>query len=73
MFLLVQNPSTGLYLKERGEWVPDESEAKTFSNALTLYNFCEENGLQDVHIIIKDGLKPRKPALGTLPFQNISW
>lgn len=70
MQLLIQNPQNGKFLKDLREWVSKEDEARFFSNAISLLNFCHTHGLKDVDIVIQDPQKPR-PVKGKVPFQTI--
>jgi hypothetical protein len=53
MKVLLQHINTGLFFKQIGDWTDDCNVAREFPNSLNAINFCNANGLRDVHVLLK--------------------
>ena len=55
MKVFIQHAVTGLYFKSRTVWVTDENEARSFTGSLSAIDFCLENKLNKVLILLRFG------------------
>jgi len=53
MKVLLQNKSTGSFLKDLNSWTNDPNEALQFKNSSSALNFSLRHCLSDIHIILK--------------------
>ena len=53
MRILLQQISTGLYLKEIGDWTPEHGEAMDFLSSTKAIDFCASNRIGDVQLVLK--------------------
>ena len=53
MRILLQQKSTGLYLKEIGEWTPNAAEATDFLSSTRAIDYCLAHRISDVHLVLK--------------------
>jgi hypothetical protein len=52
MKVLIQNVLTDRYLGEKGRWVRSDSEARNFGTSLQAIDFCFNNQLFEVEILL---------------------
>jgi len=52
MKVVIQNVLTDRYLGEKGRWVRPESEARNFCTSLQAMDFCFQNQLFEVEIVL---------------------
>jgi len=71
MKVFIQHAVTGLYFKSRKAWVKDEADARCFDGSLTAIDFCLENKIKEVLILLRFGdpqydiqLRPFNKQLG---------
>lgn len=53
MRILLQHTGSRLYYKSTGVWIPDEAEARAFKTALEAIEFCEQQGLTGIEIVLR--------------------
>jgi hypothetical protein len=53
MKILLQHTGSGLFYKSLGIWVRDEDEARVFVSALDAIEFCQQQGLTSVEIVLR--------------------
>src|SRR5205085_10556910 len=53
MKILLQHTGSGLFYKGLGIWVPDEIDARVFVSALDAIEFCQQQGLSSVEIVLR--------------------
>jgi len=53
---------TGRFVNRNGGWTTDEEAATSFPNFLTLVEFCLQNDVADVEIVVREQLNP-EPAI----------
>ena len=50
---LLRHVKTGRFFSRDGRWTTEEAEAVSFPNFISLVEFCLENDLPDVEIIVR--------------------
>ena len=55
MKVFIQHAVTGLYFKSRKAWVKNEEEARCFNGSLPAIDFCLENKIDEVFILLRFG------------------
>ena len=55
MKVFIQHEETGLYFKDSEHWVKDEKNARTFEGSLQAIDYCFENKIDVVIIVLKFG------------------
>ena len=53
MKILLQHTGSRLYYKSTGVWVQEENEARPFKSALEAIEFCEQQRLSGVEIVLR--------------------
>ena len=53
MRIVLQQKQTGLYFKDVGAWVPSSTEAMDFVSSTAAIDFCTNNRLTDVQLVLK--------------------
>jgi len=53
MKILLQHTGSGLFYKSLGIWVRDEDEGRVFVSALDAIEFCQQQGLTSVEIVLR--------------------
>jgi len=53
MRILLQQKETGCYFKDIGSWVRDTAEAMDFVSSTAAIEFCVNNKLPDVQMVLK--------------------
>jgi hypothetical protein len=53
MRILLQHTGSRLYYKTTGVWVQEEGEARPFKSALEAIEFCEQQRLSGVEIVLR--------------------
>lgn len=53
MKILLQHTGSRLYYKSTGVWVQEEGEARPFKSALEAIEFCEQQALSGVEIVLR--------------------
>ena len=53
MKILLQHTGSRLYYKTTGVWVQEENEARPFKSALEAIEFCEQQGIAGVEIVLR--------------------
>jgi len=55
MKVFIQHEETGHYFKDSGHWVKDEKNAQSFEGSLQAIDYCFENKIENVIIVLKFG------------------
>ena len=55
MKVFVQHAESGLYLKDLKRWVKDEEKGRCFNGSLEAIDFCIEQKLGEVIVVLKFG------------------
>lgn len=53
MKILLQHTGSGLFYKSLGIWVDDENDARIFVSALDAIEFCTQQALTSVEIVLR--------------------
>ena len=53
MKVLLQNVTTGLFLKGLEDWTEDSTKARQFPNSLSALSFCNLNDIKDVQVLLR--------------------
>ena len=53
MKILLQHTGSGLFYKSLGIWVADENDARVFVSALDAIEFCQQQALSSVEIVLR--------------------
>jgi len=53
MKILLQHTGSGLFYKSLGIWVTDENDARVFISALDAIEFCQQQALTSVEIVLR--------------------
>lgn len=53
MRILLQHKQTGLYFKDIDSWVRSGSDGMDFISSTAAIDFCVNNKLDDVHLVLK--------------------
>jgi hypothetical protein len=53
MKILLQHTGSRLYYKSTGDWVQEENEARPFKTALEAIEFCEQQQITGVEIVLR--------------------
>jgi hypothetical protein len=65
MKILLQHTGSRLYYKSTGVWSQDEAEARPFKTALEAIEFCEQQRLTGIEIVLRPS--PTIPELRVSP------
>lgn len=65
MKILLQHTGSRMYYKSTGVWTQEEGEARPFKTALEAIEFCEQQGLTAVEIVLRPS--PTIPELRVGP------
>ena len=64
MKILLQHTGSRLFYKSLGIWVDDELEARIFVTALDAIEFCQQQGLTSVEIVLRSDQPQNDIRLG---------
>jgi len=64
MKILLQHTGSRLFYKSLGIWVADELEARLFVTALDAIEFCQQQGLTSVEIVLRSDQPQNDIRLG---------
>jgi hypothetical protein len=67
MRILLQHTGSRLYYKSTGAWVQEESEARPFKTALDAIEFCEQQALTGVEIVLRPSASTPELRVGPVP------
>jgi hypothetical protein len=67
MRILVQQKASGLYFKDIEAWTRDTAEAMDFVNSTAAIDFCVNNKLKDVQLVLKFDEQQYDIVLPVLP------
>jgi len=66
MKILLQHTGSGLFYKGLGIWVPEEEDARVFVSALDAIEFCQQQGLSSVEIVLRSEQSDDEIRVGPL-------
>jgi hypothetical protein len=66
MKILLQHTGSGLFYKCLGIWVADENDARVFVSALDAIEFCQQQGLSSVEIVLRSDQPQNDIRVGPL-------
>ena len=64
MKILLQHTGSGLFYKSLGFWVTDENDARVFLSALDAIEFCQQQALSSVEIVLRSDQPQNDIRLG---------
>jgi hypothetical protein len=67
MKILLQHTGSRLFYKSTDVWVPEENEARAFSTALEAIEFCEQQGLSGLEIVLRPPPGGNELRVGPIP------
>ena len=66
MKILLQHTGSRLYFKSAGDWVQEENEARPFKTALEAIEFCEQQQITGVEIVLRPTAQMSELRVGPL-------
>ena len=66
MKILLQHTGSRLYYKSTGDWVQEENEARPFKSAFEAIEFCEQQQITGVEIVLRPSAQIPELRVGPL-------
>jgi hypothetical protein len=67
MKILLQHTGSRLFYRSTDVWVPEEGEARAFNSALEAIEFCEQQGLSGLEIVLRPSPGGNELRVGPIP------
>lgn len=67
MKILLQHTGSGLFYKSLGIWVAEENEARVFVSALDAIEFCQQQAMTSVEIVLRSDQPQNDIRVAPLP------